>query len=287
MPPGTTLPNPCYIHRLMIWDDGAPPYPPDLNGNLAVSVDPNREYLKASGFPEQQLGLTQTLKTLGALLVGPGRGQMSDTVHNPPIAYRHGDAIITAPNLPAPTGGGSRGFNVFLSFNYSAEADIVPRQTVGLVFDQRLNAVVSSVGNISIRNIIPPLPFAGTQVRARVATLGVTTIGAAASIGIRSGATSSTTTTPVPLKFNGGQAGFVLNANETLWSDWVNLTTQAGQSLMATVDLLNGNNNAYSYKKQSFAGNYSSASASAGSATMSAPTFQMERTHIIDAVEIH
>jgi hypothetical protein len=285
LPPGATLPNPAYITEFVVFDEahGMNPYGANATGNVSFAVDPMSRYITRAGFPAVQLENPDTLKSLGVLRIGPGTNNMVWHRHDPPIAYRPGDAIIMGPE-----GRGMEPLNLFLGVKIAAENDLLPRPTSGIntVFFGTVDVASSINGIISHRNVIPPIVIGGTQVRIRLQSLsGISTTVQHASIGIRDGATSSTKATPVELAF-GGNPGFSITGPVDIWSDWADLTMAPGDMLMVTLDRL-ASFNQWAYKQISHSANYSTNQASALSKDMGGTVaYQRARTHGVVQVQL-
>jgi hypothetical protein len=198
---------------------------------------------------------------------------------DPPLMYTPGvDAIIFAPEAA-----GGDTVQIFVGLQFEAASDLVPDYSI--VFNQPLDANTANNPDFCIRNLVPNIAFSGTQIRAHVSALSSASVISHASVGIQSSG-SIATATPVELTFN-GNSGISLSANTGAWSDWVNLTTTIGQSLLLTASLFNSGSNSWAYKSVSIAGNWNSSTDSWNAATMGGTvTYQTNRTHVFDQVDV-
>ena len=287
-PANIKLPNPCRITRVFIWNETNEDYPSDMVGNISFAIDPGKEYIKASGFPETQTSGPLYLKTLGILEMRTGMDHEKVYEFNPPLAYRpYQDAIVVAPETFTTANYTAQ---IYLGICFEAENDIssvtesIPVGATA-VYQSTLDSLNANLANYSIRNLIPAISAGGTQVRVRVSAGSLCSVVNHASVGIQSGATSGTTAAPVELKF-GGNSGVTIAAYKSVWSDWVNLTTTQRQNLLATVSMFGSATN-WAYKTINADGNWNSQSDSWNTAAMQGTvTHQPTRSHIVDGVQV-
>lgn len=280
-----SLPAVIYLRRFVIWNQGAASsgYPAGLNGDITVAVDPDRKYTEESGFPVAEMRDPKYLKLLGVMELRPGAPCWTDRTFDCPVAYRRGrDCIVIAPEC-SDTGGQAA---IFLAFGFEAAGDIgVEAMPSGAAdaFRMGLNSDCPSNGNICFRNLVP-IKAGGTEVRVRVRSFTSPSVVNHLSVGVQSSG-STTTATPVELTFNSA-SGVSLGAHQSKWSDWVSLGTSAGQKLLVTASLFNGNN-AWAFRAANGAGAWNSASDSWNTAAMQgAVGYQLDRTHVIDRVQV-
>lgn len=287
LPSGLTLPNPTYITGFAMWNQMGTDYPSGTDGDISVAIDPGKQFVVASGFPATESIHPKFLKMLGVLECAPGAKRLYVAPSfNPPLAYRpYRDCIIVAPEVR-----GGVAMQVFLSISFMAEGDIaVPAPEAipeGASDAYRITLDTNSPanGNLCIRNMLP-IVAGGTEIRAHLSALDSASVIGHASVGLRSGTSSSTLDTPVELKF-GGVSGVSLAAHSGAWSDWVSLSTSPGQNLLLTVSQFGGTNNR-AFKTANGDGNWNSASDSWNTAAMQGTaTWQADRTHIVDRVQV-
>jgi hypothetical protein len=293
LPAGVTLPNPAYITGFIAFDEAhtVASYGANTYGCVSFAVDPARRYMSTSRFPQQQLALPDTLKTLGVLRIAAGSAAISiDKQFSPPIAYRPGDAIIVGPQGFGPLGGGLyEMLRLSLGFRILAEQDLIARPTSGpvSVFQAPLNTNSAGNNNLCIRNVFPRLILGGNQIRVKIAALSSPCVVQRISVGIRNGLSPDTIAAPVELLCAGGH-GVSVAANSEQWSDWGSLTTQPGQSVLGNVSLFNGTGaNAWAFRTMSGADSYSSNVDAWNTAAMGGtPVLQRGRTHVISDVQV-
>jgi hypothetical protein len=277
MLPGVVLPNPAYITQMDLHDErGLTPYGPASYGNITFALDDARRYSATAGFPLVQTTLPDALVSMGGWTIWPNQYPAATVSHvySPPLAYRPGDSIVVGAECmgrnaleQATSTVGPRGDSVALTPGYevirlslgvklATHMGFAPRPTSGSVYlGNMTGSVVGVAANYCIRDVIPPLPFDGTQVRARfLARADTTMVARTISVGVRQDNTPSTRAQPVEMLV-GGRSGMVLGPNTTVWTDWVPLAVHAGDMLMVSMDLLNGVNS-YSYRDMSVAGSY-------------------------------
>lgn len=281
--PGFVLPaSPWSIKRLTLWDQPLGEYPATCSGRISVGVDPCRRYLGQSGFPVVEKCEPQTLKMLGRLEFGPGRAKSIIQDHPLAITYTPGlDAIVIVPEMAAPVGWPS---SIFLGFGIEAP-DFVPE--TGTVFSSALDKDAGGQPAYCFRSLIPGIGAGGSQVRVRVSSRASGCTITHASIGVQaSGPTMAAA--PAPLTF-GGVAALNLAPWSRVWSDWANLTTVAGQSLLVNTSLFNASN-ALSYRDSTVTTgggcSWWSWTDSWNVASMASPTVQPGGQRCVDAVQV-
>jgi len=95
--------------------------------------------------------------------------------------------------------------------------------------------------NINLRRIVSALGQPTTKLMFEfTAHSSYNSVIDSASVGIRSGTTDDMTATPVPIKFNGGNASVTITAGEAIWSDEVSLSLTGSEALLVHTSLLQG-----------------------------------------------
>lgn len=274
----TWVPDPCQITRVIMWSQNED-FPSDASGDITLAIDPFSDYCINAGFPAHQLTAPNLSKTIGMMFVRPGQPRGIYTDFATPILYSNAqnDSIIFAPET-----GGAFDIQMDLGFQFLSPADIViPTGTN--VYSLTLDSQTTNSG-IAIRDVATCAGIAGCKARVRVSAGAAGFYCNSASIGIRSGETSTMAAAPIPLTFQ-GQAWCYLPSG-FLWSDWVTLIKAPEDQLLVSFDMFNVSNT-WAYKATATDGNYSAPVANSGNATMAgAVTWQANRTHIVDRIEI-
>lgn len=289
VPVGTDLPDPLYITRVSLWNQNSMPYPAESRGHVALAIDPRGQYAAESGFPQQQATLPYFLKSLAIYEPMPSGPKGYVQAFNPPVAYRasQGDLLIWVPEVD-----GTGPMHVTATVYFLANGDIPepppepapPDATT--VYQITLVAQAGPTGTaLCHRARVLGIAAGGSEARVRFTALQQPTIIEAASVGIRSGATSSTTAPPVPLTF-AGQPGVTVSPGQSVWSDWVGLATVAGQDLLVTTWQANLPENWWGFTENAAGGWYSLVDSTGSAAMLGTPVNQETRAHVLDRVQV-
>lgn len=283
------LPYPLGICKSVMWWDDAAAIPSNVRGNIAVAVDPARGYSNRANWPWQQRWEPILMNPLGVYEIFPGGRRRSVEDYNVPVAYRDGDVILVAPEI---AGGSGTLHGVWLALSVLSDTRIIDWTMPAQMFGTTLDAITAGNVGYSLRNLIPGPPVNATKVRAHVSHWYTATTPAQdckishISVGVQSGATSSTVAAPVPMPF-AGLPEFWMYGDTGLWTDWVDLPVAAGQNLLVTASIFNaGSTNCWSYSPSSGAGCWSSTTDCWNLQNMAGSvTCQPNRTHVIDRVQ--
>jgi hypothetical protein len=276
------LQYPLAICKSVVWWDDAYAIPSNVRGNIAFAVDPGGAYCQRANWPWQQKWEPILLNPLGVYEIFPGGRRRNMEEYHVPVAYRDGDIIIVAPEI-AP--GSVKISRSWLALSIASETRIADWPVADQPFSIELANVTNANPGYCLRNLLPGPTAPATQVRVHVASHYTATQDCKishVSIGVQDTG-SSTVAAPVPMKF-AGLNEYWMYPDTGLWTDWVDLPVNAGQSVLATVSLFNPTNS-WSYSA-SGNGCWTSQTDSWNSAAMAGSvSYQENRTHVIDRVQ--
>lgn len=285
------LPDEVSITGAMVWADGGGPIV-NSRGNIGFGVDPKSTYINTSGYPARQKTWPETIKTLVMWEIGPGGSRQAQGKFPGAIKYRKGDALIGGPECFPVTGAtGDPIDGMFLILFLETNGDWMPLPAANWLLDQPLTEWAIGSPAYSARCLVAAPPVNATKIRVRIYSLDLQENKqdkvSNMSVGIRSGATSNTVSTPVELKFN-GQSGYNLSPRQRQWSNWTPINIVAGQELLISMKMFaDPNGNAMTYRSSGGLGCWTTPSPDAwNSAVMPGPvTAQPGFMQKIDAVQ--
>lgn len=296
----TTCGQPLYITSAGFWFDSPNPSF-GSKGNVAIGIDPQKIYTK------RQIFATEHQPTMGSWL----EPQYEKTLviwesikgsrqawerHNPPIAYRSGDALQVAPEVLSGTPPILGGF-VFLGYMATDDNTKIDPSIKKLI-DVTSIHYATDVGSFTFRNLTSPAPYDFEWVRFHLTHIGgpgqLATIPGLnllhASVGIQDGSSSNTKDDPVEVTFN-WRSGGQFYPGQWAWSDWIPLKGCAGDVplITATVKVPPGGGFSWPYNGTDGKGCWVCVGDEGGWATKSLPAgavWQPTRTHVVDMVQV-
>lgn len=218
------FPPDAEIVQSHIWSQQMADYPGTCYGDITWAVY-GELYGRLSGVPAQERCQPIGLELLGRLLFRPGADLLDWRDHPVAIPYKAGQKL----GLFFEVGGApNRPFSIFPAVRLRSLVGF--SELPGIVHHDLPNGSVQGVGAFSKRSLIPSISQGGAEVRVTVQSLWDGLDLLHMSIGKRA-AGFNMAAPPVPVTFAGGP-GVALAPYKTARSDWVPLTTQAGDALL-------------------------------------------------------
>lgn len=238
------LPATVYIPKTKVWNEsGTAPLTASPQGNTSIWIDPQQTNVKQNVGREKIQG--QTFKDIATYEFGAGAARVKNETFDPPVAYRAGDIMGSAPEC---SNGGS--LLLYLQvYILSPFADGTVGDLLNLPVAPtplKVNADNASInqGGISVRQVVPAPTAAFSRCRAKIYASDLqidsggnhNTLVNNMSVCLQSGASSSCQAVPIEMKF-GTRSGMTLYPRQQLWTDWTPISGTAGQQLLVTGDM--------------------------------------------------